>query len=108
MENSGCLEKGTRELELRRMQDILAFIEFNGQWGRTENARKLTSLFPFRRFTSNMSAPKLRIGYVREHFSSPLLQLAEKDQTIELVECPSASNFPVLCFSLSPSFSRLS
>jgi len=36
-----------------------------------------------------MSAPKLRIGYVREHFSSPLLQLAEKDETIELVECPS-------------------
>jgi len=39
-----------------------------------------------------MSTPKLRIGYVREHFSSPLLQLAEKDQSIELVECP--SKFP--------------
>ncbi|GAA5957954.1 hypothetical protein JCM3765_006214 [Sporobolomyces pararoseus] len=38
-----------------------------------------------------MSTPKLRIGYVREHFSSPLLQLAEKDQSIELVECPSGT-----------------
>ncbi|GAA5882997.1 hypothetical protein JCM16303_006783 [Sporobolomyces ruberrimus] len=38
-----------------------------------------------------MSAPKLRIGYVREHFSSPLLQLAENDENIELVECPSGT-----------------
>ncbi|KAF8656217.1 hypothetical protein AX16_002653 [Volvariella volvacea WC 439] len=32
----------------------------------------------------------LRVGYVREHFSSPLLQLAEVDQgkTFTLVECP--------------------
>ncbi|GAA5902387.1 substrate-binding domain-containing protein [Sporobolomyces salmoneus] len=37
------------------------------------------------------STPKLRVGYVREHFSSPLLQLAEKDQSIELVECPSGT-----------------
>ncbi|KAJ4477298.1 hypothetical protein J3R30DRAFT_3484379 [Lentinula aciculospora] len=35
----------------------------------------------------------LRIGYVREHFSSPLLQFAEADQdrTITLVECPSGT-----------------
>ncbi|KAF6757183.1 hypothetical protein DFP72DRAFT_891899 [Ephemerocybe angulata] len=35
----------------------------------------------------------LRIGYVREHFSSPLLQLAEQDggKTFELVECPSGT-----------------
>ena len=53
-----------------------------------------------------MSTPKLRIGYVREHFSSPLLQLAEKDQTIELVECPSTFKFfSLLAF---PSFSPLS
>ncbi|GAA6006709.1 hypothetical protein JCM11491_003152 [Sporobolomyces phaffii] len=35
--------------------------------------------------------PKLRVGYVREHFSSPLLQLAERDDTIQLVECPSGT-----------------
>lgn len=36
-----------------------------------------------------MSA-KLRVGWHREHFLSPLLQLAEKDAgaTFELVECP--------------------
>ncbi|KAI0719327.1 periplasmic binding protein-like II [Cerioporus squamosus] len=36
----------------------------------------------------------LRIGYVREHFSSPLLQFAEADggKTFTLVECPSATN----------------
>ncbi|GJE88682.1 periplasmic binding protein-like II [Phanerochaete sordida] len=35
----------------------------------------------------------LRVGYVREHFSSPLLQLAEADagQTFTLVECPSGT-----------------
>ncbi|KAJ3977215.1 hypothetical protein EV361DRAFT_968299 [Lentinula raphanica] len=35
----------------------------------------------------------LRIGYVREHFSSPLLQFAESDEgrTITLVECPSGT-----------------
>jgi len=35
----------------------------------------------------------LRIGYVREHFSSPLLQFAEADQgtTFALVECPSGT-----------------
>ncbi|KAI0043812.1 hypothetical protein FA95DRAFT_1627735 [Auriscalpium vulgare] len=35
----------------------------------------------------------LRIGYVREHFSSPLLQYAEADQgrTFTLVECPSGT-----------------
>ncbi|KAG7089456.1 hypothetical protein E1B28_011141 [Marasmius oreades] len=35
----------------------------------------------------------LRIGYVREHFSSPLLQFAEDDQeqTFSLVECPSGT-----------------
>ncbi|KAF9565413.1 periplasmic binding protein-like II [Agrocybe pediades] len=35
----------------------------------------------------------LRIGYVREHFSSPLLQFADKDagQTFTLVECPSGT-----------------
>ncbi|KLO08930.1 periplasmic binding protein-like II [Schizopora paradoxa] len=35
----------------------------------------------------------LRIGYVREHFSSPLLQFAEVDggKTFELVECPSGT-----------------
>ncbi|GAA5941312.1 substrate-binding domain-containing protein [Sporobolomyces koalae] len=38
-----------------------------------------------------MSTPKLRVGYVREHFSSPLLQLAAKDESIELVECPSGT-----------------
>lgn len=33
---------------------------------------------------------KLRVGWHREHFLSPLLQLAEKDagSTFELVECP--------------------
>lgn len=38
-----------------------------------------------------MSTPKLRIAYVPEHFASPLLQLAAKDSSIELVPCPSAS-----------------
>ncbi|KAK0469701.1 periplasmic binding protein-like II [Desarmillaria tabescens] len=35
----------------------------------------------------------LRIGYVREHFSSPLLQYAQADQdkTFTLVECPSGT-----------------
>ncbi|KAH9846669.1 periplasmic binding protein-like II [Lenzites betulinus] len=35
----------------------------------------------------------LRIGYVREHFSSPLLQFAEADggKTFTLVECPSGT-----------------
>ncbi|KII85053.1 hypothetical protein PLICRDRAFT_166547 [Plicaturopsis crispa FD-325 SS-3] len=35
----------------------------------------------------------LRVGYVREHFSSPLLQYAEDDQekTFTLVECPSGT-----------------
>ncbi|KAA1467629.1 periplasmic binding protein-like II [Dentipellis sp. KUC8613] len=35
----------------------------------------------------------LRVGYVREHFSSPLLQYAEQDQgkTFTLVECPSGT-----------------
>ncbi|POY73133.1 hypothetical protein BMF94_3826 [Rhodotorula taiwanensis] len=33
----------------------------------------------------------LRIGYVREHFSSPLLQLAAKSDYIQLVECPSGT-----------------
>ncbi|KAF9644889.1 periplasmic binding protein-like II [Thelephora ganbajun] len=35
----------------------------------------------------------LRVGYVREHFSSPLLQFAEEDQgkTFTLVECPSGT-----------------
>ncbi|KAH9940960.1 periplasmic binding protein-like II [Amylocystis lapponica] len=35
----------------------------------------------------------LRVGYVREHFSSPLLQFAEQDggKTFTLVECPSGT-----------------
>ncbi|KAF8150659.1 hypothetical protein B0H34DRAFT_665420 [Crassisporium funariophilum] len=35
----------------------------------------------------------LRIGYVREHFSSPLLQFADADggETLTLVECPSGT-----------------
>ncbi|KAH8092656.1 periplasmic binding protein-like II [Cristinia sonorae] len=35
----------------------------------------------------------LRIGYVREHFSSPLLQFADEDsgKTFTLVECPSGT-----------------
>ncbi|GAA5970216.1 hypothetical protein JCM8115_000779 [Rhodotorula mucilaginosa] len=33
----------------------------------------------------------LRIGYVREHFSSPLLQLAAQSDYIQLVECPSGT-----------------
>ncbi|KAF9267884.1 periplasmic binding protein-like II [Marasmius fiardii PR-910] len=35
----------------------------------------------------------LRVGYVREHFSSPLLQFADDDQgkTFSLVECPSGT-----------------
>ncbi|PAV16225.1 periplasmic binding -like II [Pyrrhoderma noxium] len=35
----------------------------------------------------------LRVGYVREHFSSPLLQMADDDagKTFELVECPSGT-----------------
>ena len=36
-------------------------------------------------------SPKLRIAYVPEHFASPLLQLAAKDSSVELVPCPSAS-----------------
>lgn len=39
------------------------------------------------RSTKRMAA--LRIGYVREHFSSPLLQLAAQSDYIQLVECPS-------------------
>ncbi|KJA26243.1 hypothetical protein HYPSUDRAFT_213291 [Hypholoma sublateritium FD-334 SS-4] len=37
--------------------------------------------------------PVLRVGYVREHFSSPLLQFAEADagRTFTLVECPSGT-----------------
>ncbi|GAA5940137.1 hypothetical protein JCM3775_007274 [Rhodotorula graminis] len=38
-----------------------------------------------------MSSPKLRIAYVPEHFASPLLQLAAKDMSIELVPCPSGT-----------------
>ncbi|GAA5870509.1 hypothetical protein JCM1840_004785 [Sporobolomyces johnsonii] len=38
-----------------------------------------------------MTAPRLRIGFVREHFCSPLLQLAAKNSSIELVECPSGT-----------------
>ncbi|BGP18416.1 hypothetical protein JCM10213_001663 [Rhodosporidiobolus nylandii] len=38
-----------------------------------------------------MASPKLRIAYVPEHFASPLLQLAAKDETIELVPCPSGT-----------------
>jgi len=41
-----------------------------------------------------MSASKpLRVGFVREHFSSPLLQYAEMDagKTFTLVECPSGT-----------------
>ncbi|KAI5476839.1 NMT1/THI5-like domain containing protein [Pseudohyphozyma bogoriensis] len=39
-----------------------------------------------------MSTPgKLRVGYVPEHFSSPLLQLAAKDPSIELVSCGSGT-----------------
>lgn len=33
----------------------------------------------------------LRIGYVPEHFSSPLLQLAKLDNTIELIKCGSGT-----------------
>jgi len=35
----------------------------------------------------------LRVGYVREHFSTPLLQFqdADQDQTFTLVECPSGT-----------------
>ncbi|KAK7033232.1 periplasmic binding protein-like II [Favolaschia claudopus] len=35
----------------------------------------------------------LRVGYVREHFSTPLLQLqdADQDRTFSLVECPSGT-----------------
>lgn len=34
--------------------------------------------------------PPLRVGYVREHFASPLLQYAEDDggKTFTLVSCP--------------------
>ncbi|BGO95950.1 hypothetical protein NBRC10512_005466 [Rhodotorula toruloides] len=34
---------------------------------------------------------KLRIAFVPEHFASPLLQLAAKDESIELVPCPSGT-----------------
>lgn len=36
------------------------------------------------------SMAPLRVGYVREHFASPLLQFDEEDQgkTFNLVECP--------------------
>jgi len=41
------------------------------------------------KYTLAMSA-KLRVGWHREHFLSPLLRFADKDQgkTFELVECP--------------------
>ncbi|KAM0787303.1 hypothetical protein ACM66B_007079 [Microbotryomycetes sp. NB124-2] len=38
-----------------------------------------------------MASAPLRIGYVPEHFSSPLLQLAAKDSSIKLVSCPSGT-----------------
>lgn len=39
---------------------------------------------------------KLKVGYVPEHFSSPLLQYAAKaENNIELVSCPSASSSPL-------------
>jgi len=38
-----------------------------------------------------MTTKKLRVGYVPEHFSSPILWLGEKDSGIELVSCPSGT-----------------
>ncbi|CAK5269441.1 unnamed protein product [Mycena citricolor] len=40
-----------------------------------------------------MSSRPLRVGYVREHFSTPLLQLndVDKNETFTLVECPSGT-----------------
>lgn len=40
-----------------------------------------------------MSSP-IKIGYVPEHFSSPLLLLAQKDKSIELIACPSELGQP--------------
>jgi hypothetical protein len=47
-------------------------------------------LYPLSTRTSFTMSQKLRVGWHREHFLSPLLQLAEKDvgSTFELVECP--------------------
>jgi len=45
-----------------------------------------------------MSEKKLRIGYVPEHFSSPLLQLAENDDSIELISCPSGTGQIITAF----------
>ncbi|KAF8628015.1 hypothetical protein AX15_004133 [Amanita polypyramis BW_CC] len=43
----------------------------------------------------------LRVGYVREHFSSPLLQFAEIDKgvTFILVECPSGTGQLISCLA---------
>ncbi|KAK9893678.1 periplasmic binding protein-like II [Cystobasidium minutum MCA 4210] len=38
-----------------------------------------------------MSVQKLRVGYVPEHFSTPILWLGEKDSGIELHSCPSGT-----------------
>jgi len=41
--------------------------------------------------TSSTSIKKLRVGYVPEHFSTPILWLGEKDSGVELVSCPSGT-----------------
>ncbi|GAA5856923.1 hypothetical protein JCM8547_008467 [Rhodosporidiobolus lusitaniae] len=41
---------------------------------------------------------KLRIAYIPEHFASPLLQLAVRDDTIELVPCPSGTGQVMTAF----------
>lgn len=44
-------------------------------------------------------ASKLRVGWHREHFLSPLLQFVEKDkgETVELVECPGGTGEMQVC-----------
>ena len=55
--------------------------------GLPKPGRPRVVLVPVSTPTTAMSV--IKIGYVPEHFSSPLLILAAKDSSIELVPCPS-------------------
>lgn len=54
---------------------------------------------------------KLRVGWHREHFLSPLLQFVEKDkgETVELIECPGGTGEMQVCLgdSNTPSIDEL-
>ncbi|KAG6334413.1 hypothetical protein ID866_4682, partial [Astraeus odoratus] len=60
-----------------------------------EQQRVLLAVYPLLASTAppHLQAMPLRIGYVREHFCSPLLQYEADDQgkTFTLVECPSGT-----------------